>query len=243
MKYAIFGDIHGNFDALEACLEHMKSEGVERHVCLGDIVGYGAQPGACVEAVRGLTNTVIAGNHEYAVMGRINLDFFNAYAREAIEWTRGRLSKEEKDYLGELPLVERLDEFTVTHSTLHAPEAFGYIESLYSAHLSISLLDDQTCFVGHSHIPVIFVLDRAEKTITYTMVNELLLAGCQKALVNVGSVGQPRDENPHAAYATYVPSEGYVKIHRVPYDVERAAKKIREAGLPEILSSRLMLGR
>lgn len=221
----------------------MRSQQVDRYVCLGDIVGYGAEPQACVEAVRRLAEVVIAGNHEYAVVGKMSLDFFNAYAKEAIEWTQRQLSIEALEYLRALPLVDRDGDFTVSHSTLHAPEAFGYIETLYSAHLSISLLDDPVCFVGHSHIPILFVLDQREKTITYTGSRELNLSSGQKALVNVGSVGQPRDENPEASYATYTVGERHVTIHRVPYNVERAARKIREAGLPEVLSTRLKLGR
>jgi len=243
LKYAIFGDIHGNLDALQTCVEHMREEGVEAYVCLGDIIGYGAQPSECIEVVRGLTDISIAGNHEYAVVGKMSLEFFNAYAREAVEWTQNQLSEEETEFLRNLPLVERMGSFTVVHSTLHAPEAFGYIETLYSANMSLSLLDDQVCFVGHSHIPISFVLDQDEQTTTYSMDEEIVLSPHHKALINVGSVGQPRDENPKAAYATYDPEEGLVNIHRLDYDVESAAQKIRDAGLPDVLSSRLLIGR
>ena len=243
MKYAIFGDIHGNLDALEACVGHMRQQSVDQFVCLGDVVGYGAQPAECVSLVRELTEICIAGNHEYAVCGKMGLEFFNAYAKEAIEWTQKQLGEEELQFLRGLPLVERIGEFTVVHSTLHAPEAFGYIETLYSAHMSLSFLDDQACFVGHSHIPITFILDQEQKTLTYTMDEEIRLAPTHKALVNVGSVGQPRDENPKASFATYEPESGLIQIQRVDYDAESAAQKIREAGLPEVLSSRLIMGR
>jgi diadenosine tetraphosphatase ApaH/serine/threonine PP2A family protein phosphatase len=243
MKYGIFGDIHGNLDALQACLEHMKTGGVDRYVCVGDIVGYGAEPHACVEAARGVAEVTVAGNHEYAVVGKMGLEFFNAYAKEAIEWTQQQLPEDDFDYLKNLPLVARENGFTVTHSTLHAPEAFGYIETLYSAHMSLSFLEDQVCFVGHSHIPITFILDREQKTIAYTMDEEIQLSASHKALVNVGSVGQPRDENPRASYATYDPDRGLIQIHRVGYNAELAAQKIRSAGLPEVLSARLLMGR
>jgi diadenosine tetraphosphatase ApaH/serine/threonine PP2A family protein phosphatase len=243
LKYAIFGDIHGNLDALQACIRHMREVGAEKSICVGDIVGYGAQPSECVDAVREITNSVIAGNHEYAVCGKMGLEFFNAYAKEAIEWTQKQLAEDKLSYLRDLPLVQRIDSFTIAHSTLHAPEAFGYIETLYSAHMSLSFLDDQVCFVGHSHIPITFVLDLTQKTLTYTMDEEIRLAPDHKALVNVGSVGQPRDENPKACYAIYIPEEGLVQMHRVEYDAAAAAQKIRDAGLPEVLSSRLIMGR
>jgi len=243
LKYAIFGDIHGNFDALQSSIEHMREAEAEKFVCVGDVVGYGAQPGECVQAVKELTESVIAGNHEYAVCGKMGLEFFNAYAKEAIEWTQKQLSEDDLAYLRDLPLVQRVDSFTIAHSTLHAPEAFGYIETLYSAHMSLSFLDDQVCFVGHSHIPITFVLDLDQKTLTYTMDEEVRLAPNHKALVNVGSVGQPRDENPRASYVIYDPEEGLVQVRRVEYDAEAAAQKIRDAGLPEVLSSRLVMGR
>jgi len=243
LKYAIFGDIHGNFDAFQTCIDHMRESGAEKYVCVGDVVGYGAQPGECVRAVKGLADAVIAGNHEYAVCGKMGLEFFNAYAKEAIEWTQKQLTEDDLSYLRDLPLVQRVDSFTVAHSTLHAPEAFGYIETLYSAHMSLSFLDDQVCFVGHSHIPITFVLDLDQKTLTYTMDEEVRLAPNHKALVNVGSVGQPRDENPKASYAIYDPEEGLVQVCRVEYDTQAAAQRIRDAGLPEVLSSRLVMGR
>jgi diadenosine tetraphosphatase ApaH/serine/threonine PP2A family protein phosphatase len=240
---AVFGDIHGNLDALETCVAHMKEVGVEYYVCLGDVIGYGAQPNECLTMVRELTDHIIAGNHEYAVCGKMGLEFFNAYAKEAIEWTRDQLSEDELEFIRRMPLVEQVNGYTIAHSTLHAPEAFGYIETLYSAHMSLSFLEDKVCFVGHSHVPITFVLDQEQRTLTYTVDEEITLGASHKALVNVGSVGQPRDENPKASYATYDTESGEVKIHRLEYDVESAAQKIRDAGLPEVLSSRLVMGR
>ncbi len=241
MKFGVFGDIHGNLEALTAVVENLKEFGVERYICVGDIVGYGANPSECIDLVRELDSTVVAGNHDFATIEKLNIDFFNSYAREAVLWTRKQLSKEHMQYLANLNLVEKVEhEITIVHGSLNFPEMFDYIQTSYDAHLSLQALENRICFLGHSHVPVTFF---QKKTVSYTMDPEIRLEEGQKALVNVGSVGQPRDENPNAAFAVYDSEEGLIRIVRIPYDIDLAGKKIVEAGLPEILAERLRYGR
>lgn len=241
MKYGIFGDIHGNYEALEAVVEKFHENGVERFICVGDIIGYGANPVECLETVIRLEAKAVAGNHDFATIEKLNIDFFNSYAREAVLWTRKQISKENVDFLANLNLVETNDDsITVVHGSLNFPEMFDYIQTSYDAHLSLQALETQICFLGHSHVPVTFF---QKKTVSYSMDTEFRLEEGQKALVNVGSVGQPRDENPDACFCIYDSEEKLVKIMRTTYDIEKAGRKIIQAGLPEILAERLRYGR
>ena len=241
MRYAIISDLHSNLDALEKVIEDIKRQKVDRHLCLGDLIGYGAQPRECIQAVRDLDCLTIAGNHDWAALGKTNIDYFNTYAKEATLWTREQLSPEDVAYLDALPLVEHLPEnFTLVHGTLYNPELFDYIQTSYDAYLSLQALDGRVCFLGHSHVPITFFQG---EMISYTLSQEIPLGNGVKDLVNVGSVGQPRDDNPKASYAIYDTVQQKVWIRRIPYDVEAAGKRIREAGLPEVLAERLKFGR
>ncbi len=240
MKHAILSDIHGNLDALEAVLASAKAEGVDEFLCLGDVVGYGAQPRECLDLVQTICSHVVAGNHDFAVFGRIETEFFNAHAKRSTAWTREQLGEERLEFLGSLPLVEHCDGFSIVHATLDTPELFGYVHSTYDAFLSLCRLPGDVCFIGHSHVPITFTRRRF---ITYSFESEVTIERGVKTLVNVGSVGQPRDNCPLAAYAIYDSTARLVCIRRVPYDVDAAAHKIREAGLPEILGERLKYGR
>jgi len=240
VRYAILSDIHANYDALEAVLKELEKENIDQYVCVGDIVGYGAEPDRCVDKIKDLVVACVAGNHDFATIEKTNIEFFNAYAKEATLWTRQRLSEENKKYLEDLKLVEEINGFTIVHGTLYAPALFDYIQTTFDAYLSLQVLDKQLCFVGHSHVPISFFLDDA---VTYSVESEIELKPGTKAIINVGSVGQPRDDNPKAAYAIYDTEKSKVWIKRAEYDVESAAKKIEEAGLPEILGERLKYGR
>jgi predicted phosphodiesterase len=240
MRYAVLSDIHGNIDALEAVLEDAQGEGIERYLCLGDIVGYGARPMECLRIIRGLDCRTVAGNHDFAALGKIEIDYFNVYAKEATLWTRDNLTEDGKEFLASLPLVEHLEGCSIVHGTLYSPELFDYVQTSYDAYLSMSQMPGGVCFVGHSHIPVSFIQKRF---IVYSLEAEVDLEPDRKILVNVGSVGQPRDNNPKASYALYDTEARKVWIRRVAYDVEAAASRIREAELPEILGERLKVGR
>ncbi len=242
MRYAIFGDIHGNLHALEAVLEAYGSERIDEYLCTGDLVGYGAFPTECLKKVRELCTHVVAGNHDFAVGGKLSLEFFNSYAKAAVQWTRDALSEEEREYLNGLPLTAVRDsDTTIAHATLYDPHAFDYIQTQYDAHLSLQELETTCGFIGHSHIPITFYLKQG--TVGWTTEGLIELEGLEAALVNVGSVGQPRDENPLAAYAIFDTTARTVEIKRVDYDIEAAIAAIAAEGLPSILGERLRLGR
>ena len=239
MRYAIISDIHANFDAFETVLKDIDSSQIDRTVCLGDVVGYGAQPRECIAALREREILTIAGNHDYAAIGKTNINYFNAYAKEATLWTRKVCSEEDKGWLKGLSLVEYLEDFTMVHGTLYAPELFDYILTTYDAYLSLQLLESSVCFLGHSHVPINFVW---EEMISFNYDRDIALKPNVKMLVNVGSVGQPRDGDPRAAYAVYDTESGLLRHVRVTYDVEAAQSKILAAGLPPFLASRLAAG-
>ena len=240
MRYAILSDIHSNFDALQAVLAELSDQGIEDYLCLGDIVGYGPQPVECLHEIQKYATTIIAGNHDFAATEKIGISSFNVLAKEAILWTRSKLSQDDLAFLAGLPLEARLESCHVVHGTLHAPELFDYVQSSYDAYLSMERMEAPLCFVGHSHVPVTFF---QRETITYSLTPSFTIDPRQKAIVNVGSVGQPRDKDPRASYAIYDTGRREVSIRRTPYDIDAVAGKIRKAGLPALLGERLRTGR
>lgn len=241
MRIAILADIHSNLEALEAVLSALARARVDRYVCVGDVVGYGADPAACIAKVRELCDVTIAGNHDWAVAGRLSMEFFNAYARDAIVWTRSQITAEDTAWLRELPIrADVAGVATLVHSTLHNPTAFDYLLTSYDAHLSMAVLELPLCFVGHSHIPITFM---EKGGLGFTFADTIDLAKVDKAIVNPGSIGQPRDENPAAAYGVLDTVKRRITLHRVPYDVAAAARKIERAGLPKVLADRLHVGK
>ena len=244
MRYALFSDIHGNWDAFETVLQDMQQQNIDVSICLGDIVGYGAQPHECVRQVVDMKCLTLAGNHDHAAIGKVDIDMFNMYAKQAALWTREHLSAEDKQFLEGLGFVDHFPHFTTVHASLHGPEMFNYITTIFDAELSFQALDKPLMFYGHTHLPVTF-FDTAP--IRYEMAAEIE-AGLDvnpeiKMLVNVGSVGQPRDEDPRASYGIYDDTAQRVCIRRLEYDVLGAGRKIIEAGLPEALAIRLELGK
>ncbi|MCE9637254.1 MAG: metallophosphatase family protein [Planctomycetes bacterium] len=241
MRIAILADIHSNLEALEAVLGALSKTRIDRYVCVGDVVGYGADPAPCVAKVRELCDVVVAGNHDWAVAGKLSLEFFNSYAREAIGWTRSQLSPPDVAWLRELPLQHDIEGLaTLVHSTVHNPAAFDYLLTSYDAHLSMAVLELPLCFVGHSHIPITFM---EKGGLGFTFSDTIDLSKIDKAIINPGSIGQPRDENPAASYAIYDTAKRRVTLHRIAYDVAAASRKIEKAGLPKVLADRLHVGK
>lgn len=243
MRYALLGDIHGNTEALEVVLASLANQSVDKIVCLGDVVGYGAEPAACLERIRGLGCDCIAGNHDWAAVGLISIDCFNAYAKAAALWTRNQLSDDQKQWLANLPLTLTYEHCAVAHGTFHRPQDFNYIQTVDDAHRSfedLKKMGSALGFLGHSHVPVGFF---DTDPITYTLDPEIPLDDEMAIIVNAGSVGQPRDENNKASYAIFDSEAKAVSIVRLDYDIDAAANKIRAAGLPEILASRLYQGK
>ncbi len=240
LRYAVLSDIHGNLDALKAVLRALEGQNIGAYVCLGDVVGYGPQPAECLHEIRRYATVIVAGNHDLAAADRIGVNAFNVVAKEAILWTRSRLSDADVDFLAGLPLAERMDGFHAVHGTLYAPELFDYVQTCSDAYLTLARMEAPVCFVGHSHVPVTFI---GGETISYALATTVRIQADCKVIVNVGSVGQPRDKNPDACYAIYDAEQQTVVIQRTAYDVEAAVAKIEEAGLPMSLGERLRVGR
>ena len=240
MRYAIFGDVHANFEALQAVLEDARANGVTHYVCLGDLVGYNADPVACLELVRAMECPIVKGNHDEQACEVTDLSYFNPLAARAIQWTRDQLNDEQKEWLKALKFSRLVRNFTVVHSTLDSPASWGYILSDLDASASFSYQHTQLCFYGHTHVPRAFIRDTRVHEVAP---DTITLEAGKKYLFNVGSVGQPRDQDWRASYALYTPASQTVQWRRLPYDIETAQKKIIAAGLPERLALRLAEGR
>jgi predicted phosphodiesterase len=243
MRYAILGDIHANLAALEAVLAALDADSVESILQVGDVVGYGAAPREAIAALRERDAIVVKGNHDAACVGEVDPRFFNPNARAAVEFTQSLLTREDLRWLADLPLTAANDDCVVSHGTLSRPERFDYIQCTEDADPSLDVLDRPVCFLGHTHVPVSIMrlVDSPHRT-SYTIDRTLDLTDSTVALVNVGSVGQPRDEDPRAAYAVYDTDRQQVELRRVEYDIEREADRIQRAGLPRMLGDRLFLG-
>lgn len=237
----MLGDIHSNFEALDTVLKDIEKEGAGRVLSVGDVVGYAAEPSGCLAAVRNVTDAIVAGNHDYAAIGKMDVSYFNPHAKEAVLWTREHLSKEDKVFLSSLPLVRELEEegITLVHGTLYEPEQFYYLQTYEDAERCFAILRTRICFIGHSHVPVAILKNGKIRAETK---GEVDLKNTELAIVNVGSVGQPRDGNPWACYALYDTEEELIRFRRLEYDIESASRKIIEAGLPEFEAERLKLG-
>jgi predicted phosphodiesterase len=243
MKYGILGDIHSNLSALQAVLDCFRKESVERIISVGDVVGYGAAPRECIELVRSVDAIVVKGNHDAACVNEIDIRYFNNYARDAVRWTQGVLAEKDCKWLASLPYTTDLEHCCVGHGTYHRPELFDYIQGPSDADPSLDAMSLPVCFVGHTHVPVALMRLKDDPLRTaYTVDKEIDLSESVRVLVNVGSVGQPRDEESQAAYAIFDSELERVWIRRTAYDIEREARRIRAAGLPGVLADRLFLG-
>ncbi len=239
MKYAILGDIHSNWEALTAVLADAERRGVTDYACVGDVVGYNADPAACLEAVRERTALTVRGNHDHYCSNSEDLDGFHPLAADVVAWTRGQLSEEQVAYLHGLPYSRTVRGFTLVHSTLDAPERWGYVYDKLEAEANFNYQRTAVCFFGHTHVPLAF--ERAAEIDGGPYATVRVQLG-RRYFINVGSVGQPRDGDPRAAYATYDMASGMVELHRVAYDIGAAQQKIRDAGLPARLAVRLAAG-
>jgi len=240
MKYAVLGDVHANIEALEAVLADADHRGAERYISTGDIVGYNASPLECMDRLAALGAGTVQGNHDHYTAGNQNLDYFNPVAADAIRWTQHQLDAEHRQRLAALPMTQQAADFTVVHSSLDAPEEWKYIFSPEEAAPSLLLQQTPLCFLGHTHRPVAFRMQG--ERIGCNPYETLKLKPGWKYLINAGSVGQPRDRDPRAAYVIYDDQKQTVSLHRVEYDIPAAQAKIRAAGLPEMDALRLAAG-
>jgi diadenosine tetraphosphatase ApaH/serine/threonine PP2A family protein phosphatase len=237
---AVISDIHGNLEALDAVLEDAKSANVRELICLGDIVGYGADPNGCMERVSAAAKACVLGNHDAAARDLSQAENFNEIAREAIRWTQEQLTAENLERLNVLPFEFIQGEARYVHASPDNPSAWHYILTEQEAWNAFEACPEPLCFVGHSHVPLRVVLAGGRLEVLEAATLELRDGA--RALVNVGSVGQPRDGDWRAAYALFDPEGRRVTARRVEYDLRKASSKILQAGLPEILARRLSQG-
>jgi putative phosphoesterase len=241
MKLGIFSDIHGNWEAFKAVLKALKKEKVASRICLGDMVGYGADPNKCIRKVQKFATVTLAGNHDHAAMGLTDITHFNQYAQESVAWTAGQIKDKFKDYLKNLPFMHEMQDIRFVHATPQHPEQWNYVLSADQAQFVFETFTEQILFIGHSHNPLFFT--QTGSAVDIRPPGPIQLIAGTRYIVNVGSVGQPRDGNPQACYCVCDLEQQTVDIRRVPYNVERAQKKIRNAGLPDYLADRIAKGR
>lgn len=243
MNVLILGDIHANLEAFYAVLDHATRTGGFHAVwCLGDVVGYGPDPGACVDLLQEQSHVTVAGNHDRAAVGLLGLEEFNHYAAEASRWTASNISETQTAYLQGLPLVLTRDPFTLVHGSLRDP-VWEYLLDAEAAQATLALLQTRYCLVAHSHIP--FLCREGTQFPLFERLPEGKAVPLEqgRVVVNPGSVGQPRDGDPRAAYILYDGDAGSVTLHRVEYDIPATQRKMAEARLPLPLITRLPLGR
>ena len=240
MRFAIFSDTHSNLEALEAVLADARERRCTHFVCLGDIVGYNANPHECVERIRELDCPTVKGNHDEQASLPLSTSDFNELAERAIQWTRDHLTEEDKQWLRALPLQKKVRDFTIVHATLDTPAQWGYVFNNLDAAASFTYQHTTACFFGHTHVPMVFIRDEGVRR---EWIDHIRIEPTKKYLINMGSVGQPRDGNWRAAYCIYDIENNLVEQLRVKYDLAVAQQKIIKAGLPRLLAERLALGR
>jgi len=243
MRYAIISDIHGNLEALNAVLKDIKKRGADVTVCLGDIVGYYPDPRRCIELVKSNAKFSVAGNHDYAAIGKTDTSCFTYFAYSALEWTKQRLNDADREFLNTLPLFVEQDGVFFTHASPNAPEKFSYVfpDNEYSVFEAFSSLTCPITFIGHTHWASIMVQED-DKVVLRSDSRVDIIDG-NIYLINVGSVGQPRDFDNRSCYAIYDTEKKEVALHRVSYNYKATQKKIRDNDLHAFLAERLEKGR
>ncbi len=232
MRLAIISDIHANLQALESVLEDIALMEAGRLICLGDIVGYGGDPAACLAIIRERADICVLGNHDAAVFSDTELTFFNPNAREAVRWTASQLEADDLAFLRGLPYRVSADDLLFVHSAPRAPEQWDYVFSGMEARSLGRHFHERICFIGHTHVPGMYPIDAGVHEYSHG----------QRYLINVGSIGQPRDGNWRSSYGLLDTVAGTYENRRIEYDVEKAAQRIRQKGLPPRLAERLRLG-
>jgi diadenosine tetraphosphatase ApaH/serine/threonine PP2A family protein phosphatase len=242
MQIALVSDIHSNFVALEAVLEALPP--YDELWCLGDTIGYGPRPNECLAAVRDRATHVLTGNHDLASLGEISLDNFNSLARDANLWNNEQLKPDLRTYLRERRGLLVANDTTLAHASPRDP-IWEYILDVDTALDNLEHFSTQVCLVGHSHVPLIFAYD-AQHRVRFAHApagSSVTLEPGTRYIFNPGSVGQPRDGNPDAAYALWDTEHRTIRFERVSYDIGKTQQQMREARLPELLAERLEYGR
>ena len=232
MRIAIISDIHSNLPALEEVLGKIVELKADATYCLGDIVGYGPFPNECVELIRTKCVTAVKGNHDSGLLGETPTEHFNRYGQAAIEWTKDKITSQGLEYLRSLQIQVVDRGITFVHSSPHKPAEWTYLMSSNQAKKNFSSFSTPLCFIGHTHVPVVIGDDSS--------MNKFVFG--KRFIINVGSVGQPRDGNPESAFGLLDTKERSYRLVRVPYDISKTAQAIEDAGLPAFLGRRLFQG-
>ena len=242
MHYLILSDIHANLTALEAVLADAPD--FDQIWCLGDLVGYGPNPNECVERIQDFDHISLAGNHDLAALGRLDIRSFNTDARLANAWTQSELTPAVREYLSGLPPKMEKDDFYLAHASPREP-VWEYILDASLAYANFAYFSATICLVGHTHVPIIFELDEEQRRCETTVApfSESVSLGPRRMIINPGSVGQPRDGNPQASYAMLDTENMTWEFRRVTYPVEITQERMRARGLPRRLIERLDMGR
>jgi len=241
LRYALVSDIHSNLEALTAVADTLRGERIDKYLCLGDVVGYAANPNESIDILKGFAEAVVLGNHDSAAVGTTSVEGFNPLAQKAISWTAEELTRQNKEYLESLPDTLTIDDCLLVHSSPSDPLMWRYIFSIDDARMEFHHFTSRICLVGHSHQPLTFIQYKG-RVIVHTG-HLIEIEEGNRYIINVGSVGQPRDMDPRATYALYDTERRTVEIKRVEYDVHAARDKIVQAGLPHFLGDRLLVGR
>jgi predicted phosphodiesterase len=241
MYYAVLSDVHANLEALEAVLKDVDKRKIENILFLGDAVGYGPDPNECLELLERRCKILIAGNHDWGVTGLTDINYFNEYARHALEWTMGVITDAHSKLLRSLPAWKESkdDDMILVHSTPWEPEKWHYLLTLRDAEMNFDYFDNKFCFLGHSHQPFIIEKVSSGELIEYTETARIKKSS--RYIINAGSVGQPRDGDARASYIVIGNSK--LEIVRIPYNIEAVQEKMRKGHLPYLLIERLSIGR
>lgn len=241
MRYLLLSDIHSNLPALEAVLAEVDLAHIDEVLCLGDLVGYGPHPNGCVARLQELTLRCVAGNHDWAAIGKMDTAEFNPAARAACQWTAEELTAENIAYLQSLPETLVQDDYTLVHGSLRAP-IWEYVTHPLVAQRSFELLNTQLCFHGHTHVPVVFREEGTDPQAYILPPGGRITLDTHRYMINTGSVGQPRDGDPRASYLLFDSQEATLESRRVDYPVEETQESMKKKGLPESLITRLSYG-
>jgi putative phosphoesterase len=241
-RVGVISDIHGNLHALEAVLEQLDKEKVDMIVCCGDVVGYGARPNECVDTIRSRNIPIIAGNHDHAALLLTDITNFNEIAKAAVLWTKKVLTEENMEFLRQMPLTlkDTANNVFYVHASPKEPGEWNYILTMGEARTNFNYFTEQICFIGHSHQP--FIIENDEGNLACPTRPEIELREGRRYLINVGSVGQPRDHNPRPCFVIVDFEEKRLEIRRCDYDLNGAQQAIISAGLPRELAERLAHG-
>ncbi len=242
MKYGFFSDVHANLEALKACIIDFRSEKIDKLFFLGDAVGYGPNPDECVRLIKDIAEIKLMGNHDYAALGLMDTDFFNQYAAESMGWTKNSISKKTIEVMSNFEISYELGDMLLVHASPKEPERWHYILDMEDAKENFEFFKQKICIVGHTHRPYIVSVDENQAADLSKETVEPIKPE-RRYLINIGSVGQPRDGDPRSCYLIYDNKLNTVTLKRVAYDIKSTQQSMAKIGLPEYLIDRLAVGR